>query len=110
MSELFCFTGFPVFLILYRGEGMGGRLKKYRKRVNMIDRRLAKLLARRYKEVLHIGNLKRGEQRDVVDRERENEVLQRVLQVAEDEGQREYIRSIYRVIFEESSDIQRGGS
>jgi chorismate mutase len=89
---------------------MGGRLQKYRKRVNRIDRRLAKLLARRYREVLLIGNLKRGEQRDVVDRERENEVFKRVLRVADDEGLRGYIRSIYRVIFEESSGIQRGGS
>ena len=88
---------------------MGEKLHRYRKRVDRIDRRLAKLLARRYREVLLIGRLKQGAHRDVIDREREDEVLKRVLRLAKGEEQKEYIRSIYRLIFKESSNIQRGG-
>ena len=88
---------------------MSENLQKLRRRIDRIDRRLVKLLARRYKEVRLIGRLKREVNRDVVDPEREEDVLKRVLGLVKEEEQSEYIRSIYRSIFKESSNIQREG-
>ena len=88
---------------------MSENLQKLRRRIDRIDRRLVKLLARRYEEVFLIGRLKREANRDVVDTEREEDVLKRVLRLVKEEEQSEYIRSIYRSIFKESSNIQREG-
>ncbi|UCB44538.1 MAG: chorismate mutase [Spirochaetota bacterium] len=88
---------------------MSENLQKLRRRIDRIDRRLVKLLARRYKEVCLIGRLKREANRDVVDPEREEDVLKRVLRLVKEEEQSEYIRSIYLSIFKESSNIQREG-
>jgi chorismate mutase len=87
---------------------MGEKLQRYRRRVDRIDGKLARLLVKRYREVRLIGGLKRGAHRDVVDHEREDEVLQRVQRLAKGEEQKKYIRSIYQLIFKESSNIQRG--
>ena len=88
---------------------MSENLQKLRRRIDRIDRKLVKLLARRYKDVRLIGRFKREANRNVVDPVREEDVLRRVLRLVKEEEQSEYIRSIYRSIFKESSNIQREG-
>jgi maltose O-acetyltransferase len=82
-------------------------VERYRRRIDRLDRRVARLLSKRFQQVLRIGRAKQEHNVEVTDRRREIEVLDRIGSVVKDERARRFVHSIYGRIFEESSRIQR---
>ena len=85
---------------------MGTLLQKYRIRIDRVDRRLMRLLERRYDLVRSVGMLKRREGVPVVQRERENEILHRISERVRNSDTRDFILSIYRTLFKASYGIE----
>jgi chorismate mutase len=80
-------------------------MQVYRRRIDRLDRRVARLLRRRYRLVRAIGlaKLRRGMQ--VEDPGREQRVLSRVAGAGSG-GAAEYVRGVYRYIIEASRRVQ----
>jgi monofunctional chorismate mutase len=77
-------------------------LERHRKKIDGIDRRVVRLLKRRFELVRAIGALKRERGLAVAQPEREAEILERV---TEGEGGREirdFLISVYRAVFNAS--------
>ena len=68
---------------------------RYRRRIDRVDRRVARLLAKRFLTVVRIGRMKRESNSEVRDEARENEVLGRINAVVEGEDARRYVRTIF---------------
>ncbi|MBN2324203.1 MAG: chorismate mutase [Spirochaetes bacterium] len=86
---------------------MGLNMDRYRKRIDRIDRRVARLLEKRLGQVLLIGIEKKKNGIDVSDAERETEVLRNVSTAVKDERAGRFVQSIYGRIFEVSSRAQK---
>jgi chorismate mutase/prephenate dehydratase len=84
-------------------------IERYRRKIDRLDRRVAKLLAKRLEQVVHIGRVKRENEIDVRDKTREGEVLERIDSVVDDGYARRFVRKVFRGIIEESSRVQREG-
>jgi chorismate mutase len=80
-------------------------MRGYRRRIDRLDRRVARLLRRRYRLVREIGltKLRRGMQ--VEDPGREQRVLSRVAGAGRG-GAAEYVRGVYRCIIDASRRVQ----
>jgi len=85
---------------------MGLKMDRYRKRIDRIDRRVARLLERRLDQVLLIGIEKKKSNIDVSDKTRETSVLRNVGSVVKDEQAGRFVQLIYGRIFEASSRAQ----
>jgi chorismate mutase len=81
-------------------------MHKHRKRIDRLDRRVARLLCRRYRSVRKIGLYKLRQRRRVAAPHRERSVLSLVEGRARDQGEAAYLRTIYRCIFEASRAVQ----
>jgi len=84
------------------------RLKRYRSRIDGIDRRIVRLLKKRYELVQIIGEIKRNEGLAVVQPERENEVLERIGRLVQAREIREFVTSVYRAVFRASYRVEDG--
>jgi len=82
------------------------RLKRYRSRIDGIDRRIVRLLKKRYELVQIIGEIKRNEGLAVVQPERENEVLERIGRLVQAREIREFVTSVYRAVFRASYRVE----
>ena len=87
---------------------MEKRLKRYRSRIDVIDRRIVRLLKNRYELVQIIGEIKRNEGLAVVQPERENEVLERIGRLVQAREIREFVTSVYRAVFRASYRVEDG--
>ena len=87
---------------------MEKRLKRYRSRIDGIDRRIVRLLKNRYELVQIIGEIKRNEGLAVVQPERENEVLERIGRLVQAREIREFVTSVYRAVFRASYRVEDG--
>lgn len=87
---------------------MEKRLKRYRSRIDGIDRRIVRLLKKRYELVQIIGEIKRNEGLAVVQPERENEVLERIGRLVQAREIREFVTSVYRAVFRASYRVEDG--
>ena len=85
---------------------MGKLLQKYRIRIDRVDRRLMRLLEKRYDLVRAVGMLKRREGVAVVQREREEEILHRISGRVRKGDARDFVLSIYRALFKASYGIE----
>ena len=85
---------------------MEKRLKRYRSRIDGIDRRIVRLLKKRYELVQIIGEIKRNEGLAVVQPERENEVLERIGRLVQAREIREFVTSVYRAVFRASYRVE----
>lgn len=81
-------------------------MQKHRKKIDRLDRRVARLLCRRYRWVREIGLYKLRQGRRVADPLRERSVLSVVADRARDQGEAAYVRNVYRCIFEASKAVQ----
>ena len=82
-------------------------IEVHRKRIDLIDRRIARLLTKRFRHILCIGRVKRETDMEVTDAAREHEVLERIGSLVKDEHARRFVCSIYSSVFDESSRVQR---
>ncbi len=85
---------------------MGLKIDRYRKRIDRIDRRVARLLERRLGQVLLIGIEKKKSNTEVSDKLRETAVRRNVESIVKDEKAGRFVQSIYDRIFEASSRAQ----
>ena len=88
---------------------MKSGIERHRRKIDRLDRRVAKLLAKRFRQVVRIGRVKRENKTDVRDITREGEVLERIDSVVDDGRARIFVRNVFRGIIEESSRVQREG-
>jgi chorismate mutase len=86
--------------------GMMGGLERLRSRIDRIDRRIVRLLKKRFSAVGMVGSIKRREGLAVVQPEREAEVLNRITDRLESEGLKGYVTAVYRALFEASYRVE----
>lgn len=78
-------------------------LAKYREQINNVDEELLKLLAKRFAVVEAVGKYKKMHGMAVVDRFREEEIIQKLIKkAAEHNISEDLVQTIWRAIFEES--------
>jgi chorismate mutase len=82
-------------------------IERQRRKIDRLDRRVANLLAKRFRQVVRIGRVKRENKIDVRDKTREDEVLVHIDSVVDDGCARRFVRNVFRGIIEESSRAQR---
>ena len=85
-------------------------LRRLRKRIDRLDGRLMRLLLQRARAVERVGILKNKNAVPVADREREQEILERIEKIGTGSGKRDFLRRIYGCIFRASREIEEGES
>jgi len=79
----------------------------YRFQINDIDRKILELLAERLKCAREIGYIKKKEGKGVIDQDREEELLARLIDEAEDlEISPEAVRAVWKEILKASYEKQ----
>lgn len=85
------------------------RLKNYRSEIDTIDSEIIKLLNQRMHVSKKIGQLKSQTATDIIDEEREKEILDRITNMSQTHPLKEEIKELYRTIFKASRGIQSNG-
>ena len=78
-------------------------LKEFRDKIDLIDKDVIELLKKRFELVEQIMDIKDS----VEDKDRENEILERIANSVENTEKRDFFTRLYKVVFEESKRIQR---
>lgn len=82
-------------------------LDRYRKTVDQIDRALLLLFAKRFALVKKIGEHKKEEGLPVIDKNREEAMVEKLLMKGKEHGLREtFIKTVWHRIFQESYTTQ----
>lgn len=87
---------------------MANELQRYRHAIDRIDRRVLKLLKKRFKLVKQVGRLKRERGLRVIQPEREEEIMTRITRTVAEGEMRGYITAIYRALFKASYRAEEG--
>jgi chorismate mutase len=91
-----------------RGGFVKNPIQSYRNRIDRIDRRMVRLLQKRYELVREVGREKGNRGLSIVQPERERQVLEQVTSKIEAGQTRDYIRAVYRALFKASYDVENG--
>jgi monofunctional chorismate mutase len=83
-------------------------LENYRRRIDGVDRRIVRLLKKRFDLVRAVGEVKREEGLAVVQPEREAEVLGHIAGGVRGREVREFLTSVYRAVFRASYRVEDG--
>ena len=78
-----------------------------RKKINRIDKKLMKLLIKRYVVVKKIGKFKNESGIPVVDKEREQEIVKKIDTLKTEDGAKRSVKEIYKCIFSASHRAER---
>ncbi|MCK5759755.1 MAG: chorismate mutase [Candidatus Delongbacteria bacterium] len=78
-------------------------LKEFRHKIDLIDKDVIELLKKRFELVEQIMDIKDS----VEDKDRENDILERIKNYVENARNRDFFTKLYKTIFEESKRIQR---
>lgn len=81
-------------------------IQDFRKKIDIIDGRIAKLLDKRLSVIKKIAELKKKNKLAVFDREREAEIIKKARQNASSES-KEFVSAVFEKIFIKSKQIQR---
>ena len=82
-------------------------MDELRKKIDDVDARIIKLLARRLRFSKRIGNMKKEQSLAIKDGERETSLLHKVCELAAAEGlDKSYVEEIYKLILKESRSRQ----
>lgn len=81
-------------------------MNHYRRKIDRLDLRVARLLCRRYRLVREIGLIKQRKGVQVADPRRERQVLARVARGTRGRGAADYVRGVYRCIIDASRRVQ----
>jgi monofunctional chorismate mutase len=87
---------------------MAKELQRHRNRIDRIDRRVVKLLKKRFNLVKQVGRLKKEQGLGVVQPEREEEIMARIARSVSEGGLRDYITAIYSALFKASYRVEEG--
>jgi monofunctional chorismate mutase len=88
---------------------MERELLRYRSAIDRIDRRVVKLLKKRFALVKLVGRLKRKQGLAVMQPEREGEILNRVTRSVSERETRDFLTAIYRALFKASYRVEDDG-
>lgn len=88
---------------------MSEDIRYIRKTIDQLDGEIVACLTRRFRAARRIAEIKTSEGRSLFDGQREEEILERVLDAAEDPAMRESIRVIYQTLLAESKRYQNAG-
>jgi len=78
-----------------------------RKKIDRIDRKLMKVVIKRYGVVERIGRLKNKAGLPVVDKKREKDILERINKLNVNDEIKSSIKNIYKCIFNSSYKVER---
>lgn len=81
-------------------------LKRARTEINNIDKEIVKLLEKRFKAVIEVGNYKRKNNLPVFDEAREKQVIESCINLLENKEYSESINDIYFQIMRSCKEIQ----
>ncbi len=81
-------------------------LEEKRKILDEIDEKIAKLFLDRLKTVKEIGSIKKENNLDILDKTREEKIIQKMNFYASDLAEKEYLVGIYKNVMEESRKAQ----
>ena len=82
-------------------------LKKYRKEIDKIDNNLARLLLNRLKVVKKVGDFKKKHKIEIINKNREKEILQKVQNKAKSKKEKDYLNNIFMEIIINSRKAQK---
>ena len=82
-------------------------LNRYRRKINVIDRRIMKLFIKRYETVENIGKIKKKEGLPVVDDKREQEIMEKIGLLKADSRIKNGLADIYKTVFSTSYLIEK---
>lgn len=86
---------------------MTDSMTDFRRELDFVDRELCKLLERRFEVSKRIGNYKKEKGMPIEDLNREKEIIEEKVNMC---GlQKDFIRKLYELVFEESKKVQREG-
>jgi monofunctional chorismate mutase len=88
------------------GDRVRRDLERYRKKIDGIDRRVVRLLKRRFQLVRGIGALKREKGLAVAQPEREEEILRRVTEGVRGREIRGFLITVFRAVFSASRSAE----
>ncbi|MFN3528238.1 MAG: chorismate mutase [Candidatus Altarchaeaceae archaeon] len=81
------------------------KIKNYRNEIDKIDKKIAKLLKERFEKVKFIAELKKKFNKEIEDRERENEIYKNISEILNiDENK---AKEIYKGIIDYSKEIEK---
>ena len=82
-------------------------IEKLRKEIDSIDGNIIELLSKRKSIVKKIADIKRQENKSIIDKEREQEITHRLKKMAKEKGLDEkFIGSVYEIIINNSRNAQ----
>ena len=82
-------------------------IERLRKEIDSIDNSIIQLLSKRKGIVKKIAGIKKQENKSIIDKEREQEIIHRLKKLAEEKGLDEnFIESIYEIIINNSRNEQ----
>ncbi len=82
-------------------------LKKYRKEIDKIDNNLARSLLNRVKVVKKVGDFKKKHKIEIINKNREKEILQKVQNKAKSKKEKDYLNNIFMEIIINSRKAQK---
>lgn len=82
-------------------------LEQLRAKINEIDDRLLDLLNDRARIAMQIGEIKKKMEANIIDREREEQIYQRILKKNQGPFSGEAIKSIFALIIQKSRELQK---
>ncbi len=85
---------------------MANELQRYRDMIDRVDRRVVKLLKKRFNLVKQVGRLKGEQGLGVVQSEREEEIMSRIIRSVSDGELRKYLTAVYRTLFKASYRVE----
>ena len=86
---------------------MEEELKELRKEIDKLNKELLKILSARGKIVKKIGQIKRKKGISIVDNNREDEILEKIIKQNEGPYSSAQIAKIFQEIFRQSVDLQK---
>lgn len=81
-------------------------LMKYRSEIDLIDKELVDLLEERFELAQQIGQYKKERNMNILNKDRENQVIEKNLKLVENSNYKTYITEILKTIMEESKKLQ----
>lgn len=83
-------------------------LEELRKEIEKIDETIINELAKRKNLVVKIGGIKEKEGKEILDQERENQLMKRYSELSKQYGlQNEFIENLFKLIMTYSKEVQK---
>lgn len=105
-NMIICVIGLGLVMVTWGLLRNTTTLKTVRQRISLIDRGIIILLKRRFRAVDQVGQIKEQEHQPILDRAREQVILQKIAVESSDQQLVPYLQDIYRQIMKNSRNYQ----